>query len=204
MEFWKMESVWDLCVRLGCVVVPIRVYSQYGDDGNVSEQYFTGLKFRALPFQEEAVGPDYYFGIEEHVALGDDQLDEFFHDTPEAAVIAYARGSGGAHDRVPDPTDSELIVNVPRGQPVTLDFCLQIGGRYNGDHGSGDECQFKALLDTRVLTVSMHPVDGSIVTSKDLADDNSITLMTNPTCRQLVHLIGLIFPKFYYQKKAKA
>lgn len=78
MEFWLR------CLKAGCVVVPLRVYSRYNAAGNTSEGDFVGLKFVALPFDGEAVGPDFYFGIEHHMS-GDYPM----FDTPEEALAEY-------------------------------------------------------------------------------------------------------------------
>ncbi len=85
--WWRTEmderDFWIRCVNARCVIVPVPTYSAYGDDGNTHAEQFTGLKFAALPFDDKAVGPDYYFMIEEG-QTGSDRL----YATPEDALVA--------------------------------------------------------------------------------------------------------------------
>lgn len=77
-------DLWLRCLKAGCVVVTVRVYSCYNAEGSISESDFVGIRFFALPSNGEVVGPDFYFGIEEH-RIGDIGM----FDTPESAVIDF-------------------------------------------------------------------------------------------------------------------
>ncbi|HQR20043.1 MAG TPA: hypothetical protein PKV98_04210 [Burkholderiaceae bacterium] len=75
-----MQNFWDKCASSGCVVVPVMTYSGYGPDGNTHEEQFTGVKYFALPVDNVAVGPDYWFMLEE-ASSGSEG-----HETPDAAL----------------------------------------------------------------------------------------------------------------------
>jgi hypothetical protein len=83
-----LESFFLKCVAKRCIVVPVPTYAQWGTDGNINEQYFTGIRYVALPFDEQAVSPDYYIYIEEG-QTGYENL----YSTPEDALGAYVATS---------------------------------------------------------------------------------------------------------------
>lgn len=83
-----MPDFWERCVAAGCVVVPVNVYSDYVD-GNLHESKFQGIRFAALPFDNDAVGPDYWFMIDES-QRGLENLCA----TPEEALQAYENFEG--------------------------------------------------------------------------------------------------------------
>ncbi len=78
------KDFWERCVEVGCVIAPVPVYSGYGPDGNTHPEDFIGIRFVALDFGTDAVGPDYYFGIEEHHSGAD-----VFYETPDEALQAW-------------------------------------------------------------------------------------------------------------------
>lgn len=75
---------WQRCVEAKCVIVPLKVYSAYNPEGNLSERDFVGLRFAALPIDPEVAGPDYYFLIEE--SLGGNYPT---FETAEEALAEY-------------------------------------------------------------------------------------------------------------------
>jgi len=75
---------WQRCIDANCVIVPLKVYSEWNTEGRISEQNFIGIKFAAIPIDPEVAGPDYYFLVEESLA---DDYPRF--DTPEAALEEY-------------------------------------------------------------------------------------------------------------------
>lgn len=77
------KTFWLRCVNARCVIVPVPTYSQYGDDGNTHQENFFGIRYAALPFDDQAVGPDFYIYIEEG-QKGDARL----YSTPEEALLA--------------------------------------------------------------------------------------------------------------------
>ncbi len=84
------DSFWKRCVDAWCVVIPVRIYSQYGKDGNISEEYSEGIKFIALNSDGNAVAPDYWFMIDEQ----NTELKNY-HDSPEAALKAFEEARKG-------------------------------------------------------------------------------------------------------------
>jgi len=78
-----MPDFWERCVAAECVVIPVRLYSDY-TDGNLDEAKFQGIRFAALSFSNEAVGPDYWFMIDESQS-GLENL----YATPEEALEAH-------------------------------------------------------------------------------------------------------------------
>lgn len=79
-----MENFWVRCTRAGCVIAPVRVYSQYDESGNINDSNFSGISFVVFSFDNEVVGPAYYVMIEE----GQTGV-QFLYDTPEHALRAY-------------------------------------------------------------------------------------------------------------------
>ena len=91
-------SFWLRCVKARCLVAPVPTYSQYGEDGNIHQDHFVGILYAALPFDEQAVGPDYYIYIEEG------QADySRLYSTPEAALAAAERARPNVRANL-DPT----------------------------------------------------------------------------------------------------
>ena len=86
---------WSRCVKAGCAVVPVPTYSGYGPDGNTHAEQFIGLKFSAFDFGEDAVGPDYYVGLEVH-QIGFERL----YETPEEALRAHEEGARQRRNRL--------------------------------------------------------------------------------------------------------
>jgi hypothetical protein len=78
-----LTAFFERCVRAGCVVAPVCVYSQWGADGNIDARYFVGLRYAALDLESDVVGPDYYFSIDDG-QTGEDRL----YLSPEAALVA--------------------------------------------------------------------------------------------------------------------
>lgn len=79
-----MKEFFEKCADAGCVVVPVKTYSGYGADENIHAEQFTGIRFAALGFDNEAVGPDYWFMIDQ----GKTGLANLY-ETPEAALAAF-------------------------------------------------------------------------------------------------------------------
>ena len=77
------DSFWLRCVNARCVIVPVPTYSQYGEDGNTHQEHFVGIRYAVLPFDDQAVGPDYYIMIEDG-QTGADRL----YGTPDEALAA--------------------------------------------------------------------------------------------------------------------
>ena len=75
---------WDRCAAAGCVVVAVRSYSRWNDAGDIDEGFFTGVKFTTLTGELTAVGPGYWFMVDDQVAGL-----ENYHSTPEDALIAF-------------------------------------------------------------------------------------------------------------------
>lgn len=71
---------WESCAAAECVILPVKCYSGYGADGNLDESKLIGIRYAALKFDNYAVGPDYWFMIDES-QVGMDQLFE----TPQDA-----------------------------------------------------------------------------------------------------------------------
>lgn len=80
------DDFWQRCVDASVAVLPVRVFSKYGDDGNVHDADFVGIRFVALPFGQEAVGPDFYVCIEEG-CTGMENL----HASPDEALAAAVK-----------------------------------------------------------------------------------------------------------------
>lgn len=75
---------WQRCVELDCIVVPVQVYTDWGPDGNLDPSKFVGVRYTAIEGDKVAVGPDYWFDIEEY-PCGIERMCE----TPEAALTEY-------------------------------------------------------------------------------------------------------------------
>jgi hypothetical protein len=78
------KNFWEQCVKAGCVVIPIKTYSKYADGYSLNDEQFVGIKFAALHFNNEAVGPEYCFMIDES-QKGEHKL----YDTPHEALMAF-------------------------------------------------------------------------------------------------------------------
>ena len=78
------NEFWLRCVNARCVIVPVPTYSQYCSDGNTGPEYFTGIRYAAIRFDDQAVGPDYHIHIEE----GQTGLERLYI-TPEDALAAH-------------------------------------------------------------------------------------------------------------------
>jgi hypothetical protein len=90
IEAMMPTDFWDRCYAAGCVVVPAQVYSGYvGGDLHPSTRI--GLRFCALPVENCAVGPDYWFMIDES-STGIENLFE----SPNAALEAFKRRASTA------------------------------------------------------------------------------------------------------------
>lgn len=87
-----------------------------------------------------------------------------------------------------------MLSRPTRGQSVTPDICQRIGGKYNGDHGSGEEYQFKSPFGATMITVTIHSKDGVIVTAGDVIDGSRVVLLEQPTARRLVDLLLVLLP----------
>ena len=85
------KNFWSRCANAGCVIAPVRTYSTYNAEGNIAPEYFVGIKYAALSFCDEAVGPDYYIEIEE----GQTGLERLYA-TPEEALAAFESGKWAA------------------------------------------------------------------------------------------------------------
>jgi len=81
-----VTDFWSRCATARCVVLPVPTYSQYDETGHVSDRYFVGISYAAMPFSYGAVGPDYYILIEEQ-QTGFQNL----YQTPEDALAAWER-----------------------------------------------------------------------------------------------------------------
>lgn len=79
---------WERCVAAGCVVLPVKVYSAYVD-GNLHPSTYLGVRYAALQLDNSAVGPDYWFMIDD----GSSGLHSLF-DSPQAALDAFERRTG--------------------------------------------------------------------------------------------------------------
>lgn len=78
---------WQRCAAANCVVAAVRVYSQWGADGNTDEAFYVGIRYWAMEFWNRAAGPDYYVDLED----GRTGLDSL-HKTPEAALRWFEQG----------------------------------------------------------------------------------------------------------------
>lgn len=91
----SVEEFLKRCAQARCVVLPVNVYTEYVD-GNLHPSKLEGLKYAALQFEGDAVGPDYWFMIEE-ACTGRGRL----FDTAMEALAAYERRKplrrSGAH-----------------------------------------------------------------------------------------------------------
>ena len=75
---------WTRCAAAGCIVVAIRLYSRYNEAGDFDEADFIGVKFTTLKADLTAVGPGYWFMVDDQAAgLGN------YHSTPDDALIAF-------------------------------------------------------------------------------------------------------------------
>ena len=79
-----LNELFGRCLEARCFIIPLRVYSHYNSDGNVSEEGFIGIMYTALPFDCDVVGPDFYLCIEESKA---GEYSKFL--TPEEALEDY-------------------------------------------------------------------------------------------------------------------
>ena len=79
-------NFWQECADLGCVVVPVRAYSRYNEAGNLSDEYFIGLRFAALRTHdnEAALDGDAFYMVDECITGR-----ESFHGAPEEALAAF-------------------------------------------------------------------------------------------------------------------
>jgi hypothetical protein len=111
------------------VVLPVEVHSGYNADGNTDETTKVGIRYAALCFDNEAVGPDYWFMIDEsQVGL------ENLYETPEAALEAGERERKEIDDRY-EQQEAERAVRLATapqwGKTSTRIVALQ-GGPGNG------------------------------------------------------------------------
>jgi hypothetical protein len=82
VDFWKR------CYEARCVIVPVMVYSDYVD-GNLHPSKLVGLRYAALQFEGDAVGPHYWFMIDD----GNSGAENLF-ESPLQALEAYERRAG--------------------------------------------------------------------------------------------------------------
>lgn len=75
----------ERCVNAGCVVAPIKLYFDYGHDGEIDESFFKGVFYVAFEY-DVAVGPK-YFSMIDHMAIGRGA----YHKTPEEALEAWLK-----------------------------------------------------------------------------------------------------------------
>lgn len=80
-----MNDFDERCLKAGCLVVPIRMYSQYNSSGNVDESSYEGTFYEVFEFDGNAVGPDYYVQIERYVCVKPK------YKTKEEALLAYEK-----------------------------------------------------------------------------------------------------------------
>ena len=80
----ESKEFWDRCIRAGCTIGPIKIYSKYNDDGNTSENDFIGVKFISIYYDMSLVGPKYWSMIEDQYYSFED-----LYETPEAALYAW-------------------------------------------------------------------------------------------------------------------
>ncbi len=83
------QAFWQRCINAGCVIVPVVMYSNWGEDGNEDESKRLGLRFAALPCDDCTVvaSGGAYFMLDEQITGA-----ERYHDTPQEALDAYAGG----------------------------------------------------------------------------------------------------------------
>lgn len=77
------KDFWERCVKAGCVIVPVKVYSGYVN-GDLDESTCLGIRYAALEFGDVAVAPEYWFMIDES-SSGSENL----HETPIAALETF-------------------------------------------------------------------------------------------------------------------
>ncbi len=85
-----MDQVfWEACIKAGCIIAPVRLYSDWGEDGNIDEAKLIGLRFVAVPCDNSSVvaSDGAYFMLDEQVTGA-----ERYHETPQEALDAFARG----------------------------------------------------------------------------------------------------------------
>ena len=80
----KKLDIWEKCVLNDCVIVPVKVYAKYNEEGNVSDCDYIGIKYVVMPFEDEAVGPEYYCMLDEMIAG-----NENYYNTPEDALNSF-------------------------------------------------------------------------------------------------------------------
>lgn len=77
-------NLWRLCTETETMIIPVRMYTNWGDDENKDEKKFIGVKFVALPYYPVVVIEDGgYFEIDDAVVIGYN-----YYDTPEEALAA--------------------------------------------------------------------------------------------------------------------
>lgn len=80
-----MNDFDERCLKAGCLIAPIRMYSQYDSSGNVDESSYEGTFYEVFEFDGNAVGPDYYVQIERYCHIKPK------YKTKEAALLAYEK-----------------------------------------------------------------------------------------------------------------
>ena len=81
MKNINYNDFWESCAEAYCVVAPIKLYSTYNPEGNLSDKNLIGIKYVAFQFDNGAPLDDFYVDIEERTS---DTTHIF--DTPEEAL----------------------------------------------------------------------------------------------------------------------
>ena len=83
----KNNDFWKSCVEAYCVVLPIKLYSGYNSDGNLSD--VIGIKYIAFQFDNGVSLDDFYVDIEERTSD-----TTMIFDAPEEALSDYVDRAG--------------------------------------------------------------------------------------------------------------
>lgn len=85
------DDFWQRCLRAGCVIVPVKLFTSYDEHGNVDQHTALGTGYIPLPVDNEVIynkaEDECYFMIEEGAGSCKDVFP-----TPEAALKAFEEG----------------------------------------------------------------------------------------------------------------
>ena len=90
VEYYKklFIELMEKCADYGCVVIPVKLYSDWGDDGNIDESKFEGVYYTVLESSSlYAVGQDYWIMIDDS-----QEGRENYYKTPQEAFSAFLEG----------------------------------------------------------------------------------------------------------------
>lgn len=86
------DDFWQRCLKAGCVIVPVNLFSGYSDDGNIDPSLAIGPGYIPLPVDNDVIcnteEDELYFMIEEGAGNPKDVFQ-----TPEDALKAFEDGN---------------------------------------------------------------------------------------------------------------